>query len=321
MPSKGIALRGLWVRVPPAARTGADVRSSSEFAAVKALVATGLNDCEVARRSGVPRSTVQEWRNRPVPPGTLSRRRHVKPCPRCDGAPVDEAAYAYLLGLYPGDGCLSKYRRDVYRLRVVLDMRYPEIIEECAANMSAVGPRRAGVQLYPAKHYAEVHLGWKHWPCLLPQHEAGRKHLRAIRLASWQQDVVESHPALLLRGLIHSDGCPFDNNVKGEPYPRYQFTNVSDDIRAIFCWACDLYGVRWRQSSWWTISISRRADVAKLDLRDRAEALAAGSATGGCDHLLQHRLHRPALLLGRRPAREGVTGDHLPHVDQAVVCE
>ncbi len=56
------------------------------------------------------------------------------------------------------------------------------------------------------------------------------------------------------------------NRVKGTCYPRYQFFNASSVIRGIFCWACDLYGVRWRQSGPRTISVSRRPDVAKLDL-------------------------------------------------------
>jgi hypothetical protein len=77
---------------------------------------------------------------------------------------------------------------------------------------------------------------------------------------------VEKHPGRLLRGLIHSDGYRGLNYVNGKGYPRYLFCNRSDDIRGIFCQACDTYGVRWRQSNQWTISIARAPDVAKLDL-------------------------------------------------------
>jgi hypothetical protein len=39
-------------------------------------------------------------------------------------------AYAYLLGLYLGDGCLLKtHREGVMRLNITLDSRYTEIIE------------------------------------------------------------------------------------------------------------------------------------------------------------------------------------------------
>lgn len=75
----------------------------------------------------------------------------------------------------------------------------------------------------------------------------------------------------LLRGLIHSDGCRGLNRVRSKAakwyeYSRYQVTNHAKDIREIFCRACDAYGVRWRQMNWKTIAVSRRSDVATLDL-------------------------------------------------------
>jgi hypothetical protein len=95
------------------------------------------------------------------------------------------------------------------------------------------------------------------------------KHLRRIELSKWQAHITPSHPPHLLRGLIHSDGCRLMNRVKvrgvAYEYPRYQFTNFSGDIRAIFCQACDDFGVRWTQSNSVTISVSRSGDVAKLD--------------------------------------------------------
>jgi hypothetical protein len=69
--------------------------------------------------------------------------------------------------------------------------------------------------------------------------------------------------------LIHSDGCRLTNRVRhGEKtyeYPRYNFSNRSDDIRRIFCDACDLLGVEWRTMNRWDISVARRASVALLD--------------------------------------------------------
>ena len=43
--------------------------------------------------------------------------------------------YVYLLGLYLGDGTISVHRRGVYRLRIFLDMKYPEIVAECETAM------------------------------------------------------------------------------------------------------------------------------------------------------------------------------------------
>ena len=89
-------------------------------------------------------------------------------------------------------------------------------------------------------------------------------------LADWQQRVGRTHIAeQFLRGLIHSDGCRFTNTVrhgtKVYEYPRYNFTNRSEDIRRIFCDACDLLGVEWRVMNAWNISVARRASVARLD--------------------------------------------------------
>jgi hypothetical protein len=118
-----------------------------------------------------------------------------------------------------------------------------------------------------------VQSHWKHWTCLFPQHGPGRKHHRTIRLEEWQREVVVRHPADFLRGLFHSDGARVANwttrSVAGVrkryDYPRWQFSNRSADIRDLCCWALDLAGVPWRQSNAWTISVSTRAAVDRLD--------------------------------------------------------
>jgi hypothetical protein len=48
-------------------------------------------------------------------------------------------------------------------------------------------------------------------------------------------------------------------------YPRWQFTNNSDDIRQLCCAALELLDISWRQSNWKTVSVSTRAGVARLD--------------------------------------------------------
>lgn len=110
---------------------------------------------------------------------------------------------------------------------------------------------------------------WRGWPCLFPQHGPGRKHNRAIQLAPWQSAVADRHPGALARGLIHTDGWRGENRVlsKGRAYtyPRYQFSNRSDDIREIFCQTCDRLGVAWRPWGPWHISMATRDAVARLD--------------------------------------------------------
>ena len=48
-------------------------------------------------------------------------------------------------------------------------------------------------------------------------------------------------------------------------YPRYFFTNYSEDILNIFTSTCDQLGIHWTQSNWRNISISHRESVARLD--------------------------------------------------------
>lgn len=181
-------------------------------------------------------------------------------------------AYAYLRGIYIGDGCISEHRRQVFRLRVFLDLRYPRIIDECAAAIEAVLPRnkvhraerRSNFVESAAASHVEVSACSKSWPCLLPQHGPGMKHLRRIVLTDWQHDLLGAHAGLLLRGLIHSDGCRFTNTGTNWCWPRYSFSNRSDDIRQIFCDACDLLGLHYTFASR-TVYVSRKADVARLD--------------------------------------------------------
>ena len=123
---------------------------------------------------------------------------------------------------------------------------------------------RVLVQVRP-ENCVEVSAYWRCWPCLLPQHGPGKKHHRVIRLTGWQARHVIARPDQLLRGLIESDGCRFQNTGRNWSCPRYSFTNHSADIREIFCHACDLLGLRWTASGKHTIYVSRKADVATLD--------------------------------------------------------
>jgi hypothetical protein len=104
---------------------------------------------------------------------------------------------------------------------------------------------------------------------LFPQHGRGRKHDRRIELTAWQQKIVRAEPECFLRGLIHSDGWRGLNRVKVKgrwyAYPRYQFSNRSDDIRTLFTDTCDLLGVQWRPWGRYHISVARRESVAHLD--------------------------------------------------------
>jgi hypothetical protein len=184
----------------------------------------------------------------------------------CDGSTLDRPWYAYLLGLYLGDGAISRHARGVFRLRVSLDDRYPLIIDECRKAIAVVrSVTPAHVGRVQAIGCSVVNSYWKHWPCVFPQHGTGRKHERPITFEWWQREIALNHPERLLRGLIHSDGCRDLNVVNGKEYPRYQFSNESDDIRGIFIDACESLGLHWTTPTYKVVSISRRPDVYAVD--------------------------------------------------------
>lgn len=250
-------------------------RSVEDVRTVFALKATGLTDREITAVTGVPINTIRTWRNHGL---SQAAERVLKPrprCPICDRDPHDFAqlprgVYAYLLGMYLGDGWLSRVGNS-WSLRVALDEVYPRIIENCC---TAIELLRGGKRPTPRQHSGGskcvvVTSTWRQWPCLFPQHGPGRKHHRKIELVDWQREIVDEKPGPFLRGLIHTDGWRGVNRVevKGKEYayPRYQFSNRSDDIRKLFTDACDRLGVEWRPWTRWHISVARKDSVTLLD--------------------------------------------------------
>jgi hypothetical protein len=242
----------------------------------------GLGARRVARRLGLSVSTVKDWHAGKLPQHSRTTLRNGDPIPpSCLVCNQDEhqfdrlpSTYVYLLGLYLGDGTISRHQGGVYRLRIFLDMKYPEIVAESEEAMRLVLTGNRVERLLTPSNCFQVSSYSRAWPCLFPEHGPGPKHTRRIWLAEWQQRLAERWPEKLLRGLIHSDGCRFMNTRgKSDTWsaPRYAFSNVSTDLTSIFCTACDMLGLRWTaafpkdQSKAVTIYVSHKADVARMD--------------------------------------------------------
>lgn len=246
-------------------------------AAAMKLIESGLNDCEVSRRTGIPRGTIRDWRR----PTYISRsaRRTGSVCPRCWQASrpmwFTQGDYCELLGLYLGDGFLSRHPRAV-RLRITLDAKYPVLIEETRRLLQRSMPaNRIDVDRNGTTgSCVNVSAYSKHWPCLLPQHGFGKKHERRIRLEPWQERLLVRAPWEFLRGCIRSDGCAFVNRTdihRPQPYEylSYDFSNKSKDIVDLFIEACDLVGLEYRAThnekrALWVVRINRRESVARM---------------------------------------------------------
>ncbi|MCF3183633.1 helix-turn-helix domain-containing protein [Streptomyces polychromogenes] len=237
------------------------------------LLRGGTRNAEVARQLKVPVGTISYWKHKDRAKRGECPGAHDPECPRCDHSPLDEQAYSYLLGLYLGDGHISQYSgHRVPNLMITCGDTWPGLMDDAEQAMRRVFPfnqvcRVRKVGCHNVKVYS------KHLQCLFPQHGPGRKHERQIALEPWQQEIVDAHPWEFIRGLIHSDGCRITNwtvrNGKRYEYPRYFFTNKSDDIRRLCTDTLAKVGVQWtvlaRGSDPFNVSIARKESVALMD--------------------------------------------------------
>jgi hypothetical protein len=226
-----------------------------------ALIAAGINDCEISRRLGVPRTTVRDWRA----PRYAPRPREA--CWRCwrptRPAMFTPADYAELLGLYLGDGHITRLAR-TERLRIFLDARHGTIVSDTDALLRRCFPANRLGRFHPADtRMVVLWVYFGHHSCLFPQHGPGKKHERRIVLEPWQQELVAAAPWALLRGLIRSDGCVFINRTGKYEYLSYCFDNDSSDIRNLFVDTCRMVGVDCRPAGT-SVRIYRRASVALM---------------------------------------------------------
>ncbi|MFD9976192.1 transcriptional regulator [Streptomyces sp. NPDC059017] len=244
---------------------------------VLALIAAGRSLNSVSKETGISRAAIRAWQVRIQPlPRLLGQ---AAPCPRCRPEPTEPqntAAYAYLLGLYLGDGCISAHPRGGHHLRIACADAWPGLIDACRTAITSVRPEATAYTLQKQGCVMVTSYG-RHWTCLFPQHGPGRKHERLIALEPWQQRIIDAHPWEFARGLIHSDGCRVTNwttrVVRGETrryeYPRYFFTNTSTDIVKLYTDTLDRVGVEWRtlhqKRKAVTVSVARRTSVALMD--------------------------------------------------------
>lgn len=237
------------------------------------LINSGDSLRSVSMLTGINRATLREWRDNPdKSPAARTD------CPRCGDDPALPepcADYAYLLGLYLGDGCISvggSPAKGVWRLRIMCADAWPGLVQECVRALQSIRPA-SKVMLQQKQGCQEVSSYSRHWPCLFPQHGFGKKHLRQIELQPWQQTIVTEFPGDFARGLFHSDGYRGMNRVRrvladGDhwyEYQRYLFSNKSTDILGLCGAALDRLEVEWRFARPDVISVAKKEAVARLD--------------------------------------------------------
>ena len=138
---------------------GATMRSAEEFNNVRQLIAAGMNDCAIARLTGIPRTTVRDWRCRPQSTANargLHRVRLEHDLAALPAALPPRAIPRRWLHLPPPRVCSLR----------ISHAKYPAIIERCRQAIDILMPtQRAGV-LRRSDGCTDVWLYSKHWPCL-----------------------------------------------------------------------------------------------------------------------------------------------------------
>lgn len=236
------------------------------------------NKSHIAKNLGIPRGTVidciKKFGSLENFEEYLKKRKILgqdNPVPNAVKDPIWCKAYAYLLGLYLGDGCIDLMpNKRSYRMRIAQDKKYTGLIQFCADTINIILPQNK-VSLIPCTGYVSICVYSTHLPHLFPQHAGGVKHKRKITFEDWQWAIIDEFPLEVFRGLFHSDGCRSQNIVKGKNYVRYMFSNKSEDLIALCKYVCDKIGLHWTtkkahyKHGSFMVYISRREDVAYLD--------------------------------------------------------
>lgn len=213
----------------------------------------GKNQSEASRALEVPRSTVRDYYKRfslgEYPNWHRGPAQTRLDLFHCGFESHLAYQYLYLLGMYLGDGHITKVKslkngNHNYRLRIFLDNLYPEIISRTEKAIEAVFPNSKALRKPKKQSNCTVVYAYSNaFAELFPQHGPGTKHSRKITLENWQKRMIISNPKPFVKGLIESDGCRYLNIVNGKAYSSYSFTNKSEDLHSIFEWSCGIIGV------------------------------------------------------------------------------
>lgn len=179
---------------------------------------------EISKHLELDRSTVRKYIKLDEYSGNLSY--------DIDSLPVNKIRYyAYLLGLYLGDGYINKTER-TYRLRISLNStQHLDVIDRAKVRLEMLFPNnKIGLVNVTGANCVNLSVYNSNLVNLFPQHGVSYKHTRNIIITEKQEKLIQDYKDYLLCGLHDSDGCRYIDRRK----VYYQFTNASNDILNIY---------------------------------------------------------------------------------------
>jgi hypothetical protein len=151
----------------------------------KTLSDLGILDRENAAICGVSVAAIRHWRRGSRRSGgrrSGGRRNSggdAPRCPRCHDRALDESAYAYLLGLYLGDGHLTLGRKGVWALSITCCDGWAGLMAQARLAMSTVMPS-SKVFAVARTGCTEIKSTSKHWrACSRNTDQAGNTNARS----------------------------------------------------------------------------------------------------------------------------------------------
>jgi hypothetical protein len=196
-------------------------KSIQEVNHILDLYNSGFSQNQIFKTLGIDRGTIRQIVNDPE--GYLK-----KSTIEFDLSEIDKKSYAFILGAYLGDGCISKtHKPNVLRLRIALDIKYEKLNEEVIIELKKLFPNnKVNYVRVGETNGCVISLYSTNLLKLFPQHDIGKKHERPIVLEDWQRDIVDEYNVEFLKGLIYTDGSFYYSGK----YEYCNFTNKSMDI-------------------------------------------------------------------------------------------
>jgi len=223
----------------------------------------GKNKSQLSKEYNIPRATLKYWIQNEF---TMKENRTSDKSIEViiDDIKSKKSVYNFILGLYLGDGNISRNKMS-YKLRIVQDSKYKNSIKEICKELKYFFGKNTTIQNSQGCKIITIHD--KNLPLYFPQHGVGKKHNRKIELVDYQTENIDYES--LLKGLWISDGS-FYKAILSEKYSyeRYNFTNKSVDIISLFEECLRKIDVRYtkdvRKDLVWRIQIQKKSEVDKM---------------------------------------------------------